>query len=76
MSIVSQSFFKLATLTLMLAVSALATDFREDGAIVTTHEAQIGGHLLQYAAEVGRIAIRDVETGEPLRGYANNGGRC
>jgi carboxypeptidase C (cathepsin A) len=36
--------------------------------IITRHEARIGGRELAYSAEVGRIAIRDVETGEP-HGY-------
>src|SRR4029077_9640608 len=33
--------------------------------VVTNHQIVIGGHPLAYTAEVGRIAIRDVETGEP-----------
>jgi len=36
--------------------------------IITRHEMRIGGRELGYTAEVGRIAIRDVETGEP-HGY-------
>lgn len=36
--------------------------------IVTRHEVRIGGRELPYSAEVGRIAIRDVETGE-AHGY-------
>jgi carboxypeptidase C (cathepsin A) len=40
----------------------------EDGPVATKQQAQIGGKLLTYTAEVGRIAICDVETGEP-HGY-------
>jgi carboxypeptidase C (cathepsin A) len=36
--------------------------------IVTTHQVRIGSSALTYSAEVGRIAIRDVATGEP-HGY-------
>jgi carboxypeptidase C (cathepsin A) len=36
--------------------------------IVTRHEVRLGGRELAYDAEVGRIAIRDVETGKP-HGY-------
>ena len=33
--------------------------------VVTRHQIAINGRPLAYTAEVGRIAIRDVETGEP-----------
>ena len=33
--------------------------------VVTRHQMTINGRSLAYTAEVGRIAIRDVETGEP-----------
>ena len=33
--------------------------------VVTRHQITINGRPLAYTAEVGRIAIRDVETGEP-----------
>src|SRR5216110_1400145 len=33
--------------------------------VVTKHQITINGKPLPYTAEVGRIAIRDVETGEP-----------
>jgi carboxypeptidase C (cathepsin A) len=36
--------------------------------IITRHEARLGGRQLAYSAEVGRVAIRDAETGEP-HGY-------
>jgi hypothetical protein len=39
-----------------------------ESAIVTRHEARIAGRSLAYTAEIGRLAIRDAETGEP-RGY-------
>lgn len=54
---------------LLLCVAAAAGANPVDGVpIVTRHHAKIGGKQLDYTAEVGRIAIRDVETGEP-RGY-------
>lgn len=40
----------------------------EAAPVVTSHSARIGGATLRYTAEVGRLAIRDVETGEP-RGW-------
>ena len=40
----------------------------ERAPVVTKHQISIGGKSLAYTAEVGRIAIRDVETGEP-HGY-------
>lgn len=40
----------------------------EGPAVITHHRIEAGGKLLQYTAEAGRIAIRDVETGEP-HGY-------
>lgn len=36
--------------------------------VITHHQIQLESKLLSYTAEVGRIAIRDVETGEP-HGY-------
>ena len=36
--------------------------------VVTRHQMTINGRPLAYTAEVGRVAIRDVETGEP-HGY-------
>jgi carboxypeptidase C (cathepsin A) len=36
--------------------------------VITRHELKLAGHTLAYTAEVGRIAIRDVETGTP-HGY-------
>jgi len=40
----------------------------QEAPVTTQQEAQIGRKRLKYTAEVGRLAIRDVETGEP-RGY-------
>src|SRR6202050_1221189 len=36
--------------------------------VVTQQQSQVAGKLLKYTAEVGRMAICDVETGEP-HGY-------
>ena len=40
----------------------------EEPAATTEHHVKASGRLLNYTAEVGRVAIRDVETGEP-HGY-------
>jgi len=40
----------------------------QEAPVVTQQKTRIGGKLLQYTAEVGRVAICDVETGEP-HGY-------
>lgn len=37
----------------------------ERAPVVTRHQLTVEGRALAYTAEVGRIAIRDVETGEP-----------
>lgn len=37
----------------------------EPAPVVTRHQIQVGGKTLNYTAEAGRIAIRDVQTGEP-----------
>ena len=39
-----------------------------ESAIVTHHRARVAGRVLHYSAEIGRIAIREAETGAPL-GY-------
>ena len=58
-----------AALALLGWVPARAPANPGDSApIVTRHEAQIGGRDFAYSAEVGRVAIRDVESGEP-HGY-------
>jgi hypothetical protein len=55
-----------AALTLLGLTPAPAPADPADGApIVTTHEVRVGGSELAYSAEAGRIAIRDVATGEP-----------
>ena len=40
----------------------------EPAPVVTRHEIHIDGRALAYTAETGRVAIRDVGTGEPV-GY-------
>lgn len=59
----------LAVLALLAVAPARAPANPPDGVpIITRHEARIAGRELAYSAEVGRIAIRDVATGEP-HGY-------
>lgn len=59
----------LTAAAVLCAVAAVAAANPRNGVpIVTVHHALIGGRRRAYTAEVGRIAIRDVETGEP-RGY-------
>jgi carboxypeptidase C (cathepsin A) len=50
------------------APAILAANPADDAPIVTRHDVPIDGQELAYTAEVGRVAIRDVETGEP-HGY-------
>jgi len=58
-----------AALACLALVPALAPANPADGTpIITRHEVRIGGEELAYDAEAGRIAIRDVATGEP-HGY-------
>lgn len=57
----------IAGLTLAAATPALALPQAETP-VVTQHRIKVGGRTLAYAAEVGRLAIRDAETGEP-RGW-------
>jgi len=45
-----------------------ALSVNEEPPVVTNHTLAIHGTTLKYTAELGRIAIRDVETGEP-HGY-------
>jgi carboxypeptidase C (cathepsin A) len=59
-----------------LALSALFTAMMTfagaaqgaESTVITHHTLALGGRTLAYRAEVGRVAIRDAETGEP-RGY-------
>ncbi len=51
--------------SLLLGSSATA---QEPQPIVTQHQIRIGAAPLAYSAEAGRVAIRDVQTGEP-RGH-------
>lgn len=57
-----------ASALLGLAPALAPADPADGVPIVTRHEVRIGGGELAYSAEVGRVAIRDVETGEP-HGY-------
>jgi carboxypeptidase C (cathepsin A) len=54
-------------LTFFFPPSAAANE-KENETVVTQQQARIAGKLVHYTAEVGRIAICDVETGEP-HGY-------
>lgn len=58
-----------ALLALLALVPVLAAaNPGDDVPVITRHDARIDGREIAYTAEVGRIAIRDVETGEP-HGY-------
>ena len=50
------------------APAILAANPPDEAPIVTQHEVPVDGQELAYTAEVGRVAIRDVGTGEP-HGY-------
>lgn len=66
---VLSALWQAAALALLGAASTLAAANPADEApIITRHAIRIGGHALPYTAEAGRIAIRDVATGEP-HGY-------
>src|SRR4051794_15501674 len=54
--------------TTLLAALVNAQVEPERPPVVTKHQITINGKWLVYNAEVGRVAIRDVETGEP-HGY-------
>jgi len=56
-----------AGLSLCAAVPAFALP-QGEAPVVTQHRIKVGGKTLAYTADVGRIAIRDAETGEP-RGW-------
>jgi carboxypeptidase C (cathepsin A) len=58
-----------AALTLLgLTPGRAPADPADDAPIITNHQVRSGAGELAYSAEVGRIAIRDVATGEP-HGY-------
>ena len=58
-----------AALALLGAAPALlAANPADDAPLVTQHGVRIDDQELAYTAEVGRVAIRDVETGQP-HGY-------
>jgi carboxypeptidase C (cathepsin A) len=44
--------------------AATSTSFGEP-VVVTRHQVRVAGKTLDYSAEAGRVAIRNVETGEP-----------
>jgi carboxypeptidase C (cathepsin A) len=52
-------------LCLALAAPAAFAATPDETPVETRHAIQLGGKALNYVAETGRIAIRDVETGEP-----------
>jgi carboxypeptidase C (cathepsin A) len=54
--------------TVVLFMALVVSGRGQEAPIVSRQEATIHGRLWKYAAEVGRIAIADVETGEP-HGY-------
>lgn len=55
----------LTTLLLFGATSAIGVRADEPARVVTQHQIRVHGKALRYTAEAGRIAIRDVQTGEP-----------
>jgi carboxypeptidase C (cathepsin A) len=55
----------IVTIALSIAATASAQVEPERPPVITHHQISINGQPLAYTAEVGRIAIRDVETGEP-----------
>lgn len=58
----------LGFLTIAVASPPALSQPLEEPAVTTRHAVAVSGRKLEYTAEAGRIAIRDVETGEP-RGY-------
>ncbi|MGB8010064.1 MAG: hypothetical protein WCF68_00505 [Terriglobales bacterium] len=64
----SSSLIVLLTAAILVLYSLPAAARDDDEPVVTRQQAHIAGQLLHYTAEAGRIAIRDVETGEP-HGY-------
>ena len=55
-----------ARVTLLILLSLPGVS--QEAPVITQQQVQTGGKVLKYTAEVGRLAIRDVETGEP-HGY-------
>jgi hypothetical protein len=51
---------------LLDCVAATPARAEEPAPIVTQHSIKVGGRMLAYTAEAGRLPIRDVTTGEPL----------
>lgn len=48
-----------------VGASSVSSVAQEEHPVVTKHEIEVNGGGLNYVAEVGRVAIRDVETAEP-----------
>jgi len=62
------SLIVLAAAVSLVCTVQLEAYTQEEPVVVTQHQIEADGKLLKYTAETGRIAIRDVETGEP-HGY-------
>jgi carboxypeptidase C (cathepsin A) len=60
--------FTAAALAALICAAPAAALPQAETPVVTRHEIRVGGRPLRYSAEAGRIAIRDVATGEP-RGF-------
>lgn len=45
--------------------NSVISSFQEEPWVITKHQIKLDGNQFEYLAEAGRIAIRDVETGEP-----------
>ena len=59
---------KLGMLLAAVVAVGAARAMAEESPVLTRHHARIAGKDIRYSAEAGRIAICDVETGEP-HGY-------
>ena len=55
----------MAAVAAVCAAAATKARADEPTPVVTQHQIRVNGKTLQYTAEAGRIAIRDVQTGEP-----------
>ncbi len=62
------SLIIMAAAVFLTFTAPLRATTQEEPVVVTEHRIEADGKLLEYTAETGRIAIRDVETGEP-HGY-------
>lgn len=57
-----------AVVALIFLAASAASDQQQEKPVITNQQAQIGGKLVSYTTEAGRVAISDVETGDP-HGY-------